>query len=47
MVQGETTQKMKYKDIAKQLGKRGGQKTFELHGMAHIKRISKLGVIAR
>ena len=38
---------MNYNNIAKQLGELGGQKTFDLYGMTHIKRISKLGVAER
>jgi len=38
---------MDYKEVAKQLGSRGGEKTKERHGVEHFKRISKLGAEAR
>ena len=37
----------KLSDIAKKLGKRGGEKTKARFGKSHFKKISKLGVKAR
>lgn len=38
---------MNTSDMARILGKRGGDETYRLHGKAHLTRISKLGNMAK
>jgi hypothetical protein len=41
------TKELSTSDIAKLLGKKGGQSTVKKYGKDHLKRISKLGLEAR
>jgi hypothetical protein len=39
--------KISTKDLARELGKHGGESTFKKYGQDHFKKISKLGLEAR